>query len=52
MFSLLKLDFLSSDVMHGEGSVVAHLAIVGYNVTYQQVRNLDNFLPTISPRKL
>ncbi|XP_047966003.1 abnormal spindle-like microcephaly-associated protein homolog isoform X1 [Salvia hispanica] len=32
----LVVDFLSSDVMHGEGSVVAHLAIVGYNVTYQQ----------------
>ncbi|XP_042029606.1 abnormal spindle-like microcephaly-associated protein homolog [Salvia splendens] len=32
----LVIDFLSSDVMHGEGSVVAHLAIVGYNVTYQQ----------------
>ncbi|KAL1537350.1 abnormal spindle-like microcephaly-associated protein isoform X1 [Salvia divinorum] len=32
----LVIDFLSSDVMHGEGSVVAHLAIVGYSVTYQQ----------------
>ncbi|XP_057811262.1 uncharacterized protein LOC131025484 [Salvia miltiorrhiza] len=32
----LVIDFLSSDVMHGEGSVQAHLAIVGYSVTYQQ----------------
>ncbi|KAL9236623.1 hypothetical protein vseg_011267 [Gypsophila vaccaria] len=30
-------DFLSSDVMHGEGNLLAHLAIVGYKVTYQQV---------------
>lgn len=35
----LKLDFLSSDVMHGEGNLLAHLVIVGYKVTYQQVRN-------------
>ncbi|KAL0305917.1 UNVERIFIED_CONTAM: Abnormal spindle-like microcephaly-associated protein [Sesamum radiatum] len=35
-FSFLKLDFLSSDVMHGEGNVLAHLVIVGYKVTYQQ----------------
>ncbi|KAL6567489.1 hypothetical protein OROGR_001157 [Orobanche gracilis] len=28
-------DFLSSDVMHGEGSLLAHLVIVGYKVTYQ-----------------
>ncbi|KAK4439325.1 protein abnormal spindle [Sesamum alatum] len=32
----LILDFLSSDVMHGEGNVIAHLVIVGYKVTYQQ----------------
>ncbi|KAL0442917.1 UNVERIFIED_CONTAM: protein abnormal spindle [Sesamum latifolium] len=32
----LILDFLSSDVMHGEGNVLAHLVIVGYKVTYQQ----------------
>ncbi|KAK9681570.1 hypothetical protein RND81_10G011800 [Saponaria officinalis] len=30
-------DFLSSDVMHGEGNLLAHLAIVGYKVSYQQV---------------
>ncbi|KAK4360953.1 hypothetical protein RND71_019905 [Anisodus tanguticus] len=28
--------FLSSDVMHGEGNLLAHLVIVGYKVTYQQ----------------
>ncbi|KAK4398963.1 Abnormal spindle-like microcephaly-associated protein [Sesamum angolense] len=32
----LIIDFLSSDVMHGEGNVLAHLVIVGYKVTYQQ----------------
>lgn len=27
--------------MHGEGNLLAHLVIVGYKVTYQQVSNLD-----------
>ncbi|KAL8468916.1 hypothetical protein ACS0TY_031938 [Phlomoides rotata] len=30
------IDFLPSDVMHGEGNLLAHLLIVGYKVTYQQ----------------
>lgn len=30
-------DFLSSDVMHGEGNLLAHLVIVGYKVSYQQI---------------
>ncbi|XP_022139862.1 abnormal spindle-like microcephaly-associated protein homolog isoform X3 [Momordica charantia] len=29
-------DFLSSDVMHGEGNLVAHLVIMGYKVSYIQ----------------
>ncbi|XP_030533430.1 abnormal spindle-like microcephaly-associated protein isoform X2 [Rhodamnia argentea] len=29
-------DFLSSDVMHGEGNLLAHLMIVGFKVSYQQ----------------
>ncbi|KAG2688263.1 hypothetical protein I3843_09G087900 [Carya illinoinensis] len=29
-------DFLSSDVMHGEGKLLAHLLILGYKVTYKQ----------------
>ncbi|XP_022716089.1 abnormal spindle-like microcephaly-associated protein homolog isoform X2 [Durio zibethinus] len=29
-------DFLSSDVMHGEGNLLAHLVIVGYKVFHQQ----------------
>ncbi|MBA0598291.1 hypothetical protein Gorai_008059, partial [Gossypium raimondii] len=29
-------DFLSSDVMHGEGNLLAHLVIVGYKVSHQQ----------------
>ncbi|CAA2992467.1 abnormal spindle-like microcephaly-associated homolog isoform X2 [Olea europaea subsp. europaea] len=29
-------DILSSDVMHGEGNLLAHLVIVGYKVSYQQ----------------
>ncbi|XP_056159871.1 uncharacterized protein LOC115677950 isoform X1 [Syzygium oleosum] len=29
-------DFLSSDVMHGEGNLLAHLVIVGFKVSYQQ----------------
>ncbi|KAM7525225.1 hypothetical protein LguiA_015127 [Lonicera macranthoides] len=29
-------DFLSSDVMHGEGNLLTHLVIVGYKVFYQQ----------------
>lgn len=32
-----NLDFLSSDVMHGEGNLLAHLAIIGYKVAYEQV---------------
>ncbi|MCD7453220.1 hypothetical protein HAX54_020163 [Datura stramonium] len=28
--------FLSSDVMHGEGNLLAHLVIIGYKVTHQQ----------------
>ncbi|XP_030970706.1 uncharacterized protein LOC115991101 [Quercus lobata] len=30
-------DFLSSDIMHGEGNILAHLVIVGHKVSYQQV---------------
>ncbi|CAA0826523.1 Unknown protein [Striga hermonthica] len=37
----LITDFLSSDVMHGEGSLLAHLVIVGYKVTYQQNPLID-----------
>ncbi|TYJ99369.1 abnormal spindle-like microcephaly-associated protein-like protein [Cucumis melo var. makuwa] len=29
-------DFLSSDVMHGEGNLLAHLVIMGYKVSYAQ----------------
>ncbi|GMI72737.1 hypothetical protein like AT4G21820 [Hibiscus trionum] len=29
-------DFLSSDVMHGEGNLLAHLMVVGYKVSHQQ----------------
>ncbi|GAV57034.1 LOW QUALITY PROTEIN: CH domain-containing protein/Arm domain-containing protein/IQ domain-containing protein [Cephalotus follicularis] len=29
-------DLLSSDVMHGEGNLFAHLVILGYRVSYQQ----------------
>ncbi|CAK7351147.1 unnamed protein product [Dovyalis caffra] len=32
----VKPDFLSSEVMHGEGNLLAHLVIVGYKVSYQQ----------------
>lgn len=34
---LFELDFLSSDIMLGEGNILAHLMIVGYKVPYQQV---------------
>ncbi|KAF9618399.1 hypothetical protein IFM89_001122, partial [Coptis chinensis] len=34
-------DFLSSEVMHGEGDLLAHLVIVGYEVSYQQCPVLD-----------
>ncbi|XP_023518999.1 abnormal spindle-like microcephaly-associated protein homolog isoform X1 [Cucurbita pepo subsp. pepo] len=30
-------DFLSSNVMHGEGNLVAHLVIMGYKVSYTQL---------------
>lgn len=37
-FSLwVETDFLSSDVMHGEGNLLAHLVIIGYKVFYEQV---------------
>ncbi|XP_010276054.1 PREDICTED: abnormal spindle-like microcephaly-associated protein homolog isoform X2 [Nelumbo nucifera] len=29
-------DFLSSEVMHGEGNLLAHLVIIGYKVSYEQ----------------
>ncbi|RAL44861.1 hypothetical protein DM860_003620 [Cuscuta australis] len=29
-------EFLSSDVMHGEGNLLAHLVIMGFKATYQQ----------------
>lgn len=29
-------DFLTTDVMHGEGDLLAHLVTVGYKVSYQQ----------------
>ncbi|CAH2078334.1 unnamed protein product [Thlaspi arvense] len=32
----LICEFLSSDVMHGEGNLLAHLVIIGYKVPYQQ----------------
>ncbi|KAJ4703151.1 Abnormal spindle-like microcephaly-associated protein-like [Melia azedarach] len=35
------VDFLSSEVMHGEGNVFAHLVIVGYKVSYQQFPLLE-----------
>lgn len=38
--SCLNSDFLSSDVMHGEGNLLAHLVIIGYKVSYQQVCGL------------
>ncbi|XP_043693668.1 abnormal spindle-like microcephaly-associated protein homolog isoform X1 [Telopea speciosissima] len=34
-------DFLSSEVMHGEGNVLAHLVIIGYKVHYQQYTLLE-----------
>lgn len=37
LFLWFKLDFLSSDVMLGEGNILAHLVILGYKVSYQQV---------------
>lgn len=42
----MKLDILSSDVMHGEGNLLAHLVIVGYKVSHQQVCGL-HFNPSI-----
>ncbi|GMH15791.1 hypothetical protein Nepgr_017632 [Nepenthes gracilis] len=33
----MVIDFLSSDVMSGEGNLLAHLMIVGYKVNYQQL---------------
>lgn len=30
------VDFLSSNVMHGEGNLVGHLVIIGYKVSFQQ----------------
>ncbi|VVB12156.1 unnamed protein product [Arabis nemorensis] len=32
----LITEFLSSDVMHGEGNLLAHLVIIGYKIPYQQ----------------
>ncbi|XP_042521134.1 abnormal spindle-like microcephaly-associated protein homolog isoform X2 [Macadamia integrifolia] len=34
-------DFLSSEVMHGEGNLLAHLVILGYKVHYQQYPILE-----------
>lgn len=38
-FSALTIEFLPSDVMHGEGNLLAHLVIIGYKIPYQQVVN-------------
>lgn len=38
--SLAETDFLTSDVMHGEGNLLAHLVIVGFKVFYVQVCSL------------
>lgn len=35
--SLTKTEFLTTDVMHGEGNLLAHLVIVGFKVFYVQV---------------
>lgn len=35
--SLAETDFLTSDVMHGEGNILAHLVIVGFKVLHVQV---------------
>ncbi|EFH46120.1 hypothetical protein ARALYDRAFT_492692 [Arabidopsis lyrata subsp. lyrata] len=35
-FSALNIELLSSDVMHGEGNLLAHLVIIGYKIPYQQ----------------
>lgn len=35
--SALNIEFLSSDVMHGEGNLLAHLVIIGYKIPSQQV---------------
>lgn len=34
----MYIDFLSPDVMHGVGNLLTHLTIIGYKVSYQQVR--------------
>ncbi|XP_074307521.1 uncharacterized protein LOC141642588 [Silene latifolia] len=34
-------EFLSSEVMHGEGDLLAHLVIVGYKVSYQQIPQIE-----------
>ncbi|KAM7264402.1 hypothetical protein ACFE04_002085 [Oxalis oulophora] len=34
-------DFLSSDVMHGEGNLLSHLMILGYKVSYEQCPLLE-----------
>lgn len=38
--SFHETDFLTSDVMHGEGNLLAHLVIVGFKVFYVQVNCL------------
>ncbi|KAL9255562.1 Abnormal spindle-like microcephaly-associated protein-like protein [Drosera capensis] len=40
-------DFLSSDVMHGEGNLITHLTLLGYKVNYQQIPLIEyDFLVT------
>ncbi|KAJ4838684.1 hypothetical protein Tsubulata_003116 [Turnera subulata] len=34
-------DFLPSEVMHGEGNLLAHLVIVGYKLSYEQCALVD-----------
>lgn len=36
-YSALNIELLPSDVMHGEGNLLAHLVIIGYKIPYQQV---------------
>lgn len=36
-YSVLNIELLPYDVMHGEGNLLAHLVIIGYKIPYQQV---------------
>lgn len=49
-YSALNIELLPSDVMHGEGNLLAHLVIIGYKIPYQQVIFSEELMQCLNTR--